>query len=148
MDALCFDALSAPGKTAGMKARLRQQLKPGGDFQDLSRLEVPVPNPLKPELLLLGTIADECSVFASATHPVKLTFSCCTADEYEAIRASEAKLSKAEKLLGAKTGSGKTYDLLYKLGDDLRQDQLFIQVTPASLLNVSPPAGPVSMHLS
>lgn len=60
----------------------------------------PLPLPLDPDLEICGSIPSESSVFKSSLSPLKLTFI---------------------------TTTGK-YQLMYKIGDDLRQDQFVIQI--------------------
>lgn len=57
--------------------------------------------PLDPSIEVCGTIPQECSVFKSSLSPLKITF---------------------------KTTNGGKYALMFKVGDDLRQDQLVIQI--------------------
>lgn len=68
---------------------------------DLLRFNPPLPLPLDPEIKLTGVIPDDCNVFKSSLLPLLLNF---------------------------KTETGKTYPLIFKSGDDLRQDQLVIQI--------------------
>nr|CAB3482560.1 unnamed protein product [Digitaria exilis] len=60
----------------------------------------PIRSPLAPTLLLTGVVPQESSIFKSALNPLRLTF---------------------------KTANGGTSKIIYKKGDDLRQDQLVIQ---------------------
>lgn len=57
--------------------------------------------PLDPSVIVNGTIPAESSVFKSSLNPLKITF---------------------------KTPNGEKYPVMYKIGDDLRQDQFVIQV--------------------
>jgi hypothetical protein len=57
----------------------------------------PIRSPLVPTLLLTGVVPQESSIFKSALNPLRLTF---------------------------KTANGGTSKIIYKKGDDLRQDQL------------------------
>ncbi|CCH41615.1 Phosphatidylinositol 3-kinase catalytic subunit type 3 [Wickerhamomyces ciferrii] len=61
----------------------------------------PVKLPLDPSVEICGTISSESSVFKSSLSPLKITF---------------------------KTTDGGEYPLMFKVGDDLRQDQLVIQI--------------------
>lgn len=61
----------------------------------------PIPFPLDPNVLIKGIIAKKASLFKSALMPSKLTFITVEGNEYEAI---------------------------FKHGDDLRQDQLVLQM--------------------
>jgi hypothetical protein len=59
----------------------------------------PIRSPLAPKLLLTGVVPQESSIFKSALTPLRLTF---------------------------KTASGGASKIIFKKGDDLRQDQLVI----------------------
>lgn len=60
-----------------------------------------VPFPLDPSIKINGCIPDQSSVFKSSLSPIKIVFT---------------------------TQSGQTYPAMFKSGDDLRQDQLVIQI--------------------
>lgn len=57
--------------------------------------------PLDPTIKVMGTISSDSFVFKSSLSPLKITF---------------------------KTNTGEAYPLMFKVGDDLRQDQLVIQI--------------------
>jgi phosphatidylinositol 3-kinase len=57
----------------------------------------PIRSPLAPSTLITGIVPQESSIFKSALHPLKLTF---------------------------RTENGSTSKVIFKKGDDLRQDQL------------------------
>lgn len=57
--------------------------------------------PLDPSVTVCGVVTNECSVFKSSLSPLKITF---------------------------RTVDGGKYPLMFKVGDDLRQDQLVIQI--------------------
>ncbi|KAJ3414004.1 Phosphatidylinositol (PI) 3-kinase [Chytridiales sp. JEL 0842] len=61
----------------------------------------PIPLPLDANIQVTGIIADKASVFKSALMPLRLTFSCL---------------------------DGSEYPVIFKTGDDLRQDQLVVQI--------------------
>ncbi|KAL3418882.1 phosphatidylinositol 3 [Phlyctema vagabunda] len=63
-------------------------------------IDPPLPLPLDPSVMVVGVDPAETMVFRSSLFPIMLTF---------------------------KTTSGKKYQILFKSGDDLRQDQLVIQ---------------------
>ncbi|KAJ7556481.1 hypothetical protein O6H91_05G085500 [Diphasiastrum complanatum] len=62
---------------------------------------LPIPLPLDPTILITGIIPGESSIFKSALHPLRLTF---------------------------RTGGGAKCKVIFKKGDDLRQDQLVVQL--------------------
>ncbi|QPG74565.1 hypothetical protein FOA43_001896 [Brettanomyces nanus] len=61
-----------------------------------------IPLPLNPEVSVFGTYPESCTVFKSSLSPLKVTFR-------------------------ANTATGQ-YPVMYKAGDDLRQDQFVIQI--------------------
>ncbi|KAH6651865.1 phosphatidylinositol 3 [Truncatella angustata] len=68
---------------------------------ELLSIDPPVPLPLDPFVLVTGVVPEETRVFKSSLSPIMVTF---------------------------KTASGGKYPMLFKTGDDLRQDQLVIQI--------------------
>lgn len=70
---------------------------------DLSRFPNPIPLPTNPNLWAVGILPDSATVFKSAMAPICVTF-----------------------LLD----NNRTQDVIIKAGDDIRQDQLVLQVRP------------------
>lgn len=68
---------------------------------DLISFDPPLPLPLDPEIKITGVVPDDCNIFKSTLMPLLLYF---------------------------KQESGDTYPFLFKTGDDLRQDQLVLQI--------------------
>ncbi|KAJ5524750.1 Phosphatidylinositol 3-kinase [Penicillium frequentans] len=68
---------------------------------DIINIDPPLPLPLDPDVSVVGCYPDESNVFKSTLSPLHITF---------------------------KTADGRRYPLLFKVGDDLRQDQLVIQI--------------------
>ncbi|KAJ4263781.1 Phosphatidylinositol (PI) 3-kinase [Fusarium torreyae] len=68
---------------------------------ELMTFDPPLPMPLDPSILITSVIPDQTVVFKSSLNPFKCTF---------------------------KTTTGSSYPIIFKLGDDLRQDQLVIQI--------------------
>ncbi|KAM0355844.1 hypothetical protein ACHAPU_000231 [Fusarium lateritium] len=68
---------------------------------ELLTFDPPLPLPLDPSVLITSIIPDQTVVFKSSLNPFKCTF---------------------------KTTTGSSYSVIFKLGDDLRQDQLVIQI--------------------
>jgi len=63
--------------------------------------ETPLPFPMNPSIGIIGFELEECSVMKSNARPFRITF---------------------------KSYDGKTFMVLYKKGDDLRQDMFFLQM--------------------
>ncbi|KAL5003599.1 kinase-like domain-containing protein [Aspergillus recurvatus] len=68
---------------------------------DLLQFDPPLPLPLDPDVMVTGCFPEESNVFKSSLSPLLITF---------------------------KTTEGRKYPILFKVGDDLRQDQLVIQI--------------------
>jgi phosphatidylinositol 3-kinase len=64
-------------------------------------IDPPLPLPLGPEVSITGCFPEESNVFKSSLSPLHISF---------------------------KTSTGKKYPVIFKTGDDLRQDQLVIQI--------------------
>jgi len=68
---------------------------------ELLKFEPPLPIPLDPDILITGCYPEDSNVFKSSLFPLKITFS---------------------------TTTNQPYPVIFKTGDDLRQDQLVIQI--------------------
>ena len=68
---------------------------------ELVTIDPPLPLPLDPSVEIIGVAPEDTTVFKSSLHPIRVVF---------------------------KTTSGRRYPILFKTGDDLRQDQLVIQI--------------------
>lgn len=68
---------------------------------DLANIDPPLPLPIDPSVKIVGVVPQDTVVFKSSLHPIKVAF---------------------------KTTTGSTYPVIFKTGDDLRQDQLVIQI--------------------
>lgn len=68
---------------------------------ELTNFDPPLPLPLDPNVSIIGCYPEESVVFKSSLYPLLVHF---------------------------KTSDGKKYPIIFKTGDDLRQDQLVIQV--------------------
>ncbi|KAF2144312.1 uncharacterized protein K452DRAFT_267601 [Aplosporella prunicola CBS 121167] len=68
---------------------------------ELLSFDPPLPLPLDPTVEIVGCFPDDCNVFKSSLYPLLINF---------------------------KTSAGVKYPVIFKSGDDLRQDQLVIQI--------------------
>ncbi|KAJ1699248.1 hypothetical protein LUZ63_007760 [Rhynchospora breviuscula] len=93
------DIKKVSGGTQKKIDKLRQLLS--GLLSELTYFDEPIRSPLAPGTLITGIAPQESSIFKSALHPLKLTF---------------------------RTENGGTCKVIFKKGDDLRQDQLVIQM--------------------
>ena len=89
-------------------ANLRKWVSRGEEF-DMSQFDKPKPMPLDPEIYVRGIEPNSCFVFKSAMLPLKLTF-------------------HSQKGEDPKKKETFPYSVMYKHGDDVRQDQLVLQM--------------------
>nr|POF17127.1 phosphatidylinositol 3-kinase vps34 [Quercus suber] len=68
---------------------------------DMLTFDPPLPLPLDPTKKITGVISDDCNVFKSSLSPLSINFM---------------------------TDTGEKYPFMFKTGDDLRQDQLVVQI--------------------
>ncbi|XP_042007161.1 phosphatidylinositol 3-kinase, root isoform-like isoform X2 [Salvia splendens] len=93
------DVRNVRGGTQKKIEKLRQLLS--GLLSELTYFDEPIRSPLAPRVLITGIIPSESSIFKSALNPLRLAF---------------------------RTASGGSCKIIFKKGDDLRQDQLVIQM--------------------
>lgn len=115
---------------------------------ELLKFPEPFPLPLDPSVIITGCYPNESSVFKSSLAPLKITF--------KTIQTS--KDGHSSQIFGRKNNKYGKFPLMFKIGDDLRQDQLVIQIinlmdqllknenldlrlTPYKILATSPIAG-------
>ena len=92
------------------KNELRTVVNKGGEYEMLEF--EPTPIPLDPSVEVCGIVPERCSVFPSAMCPLKLTF--IVTDE--TVKSNNPRVDK------------NLYNVMYKVGDDVRQDQLVLQM--------------------
>ncbi|GAB2280474.1 hypothetical protein Dimus_015102 [Dionaea muscipula] len=93
------DVRNVRGGTQKKLQKLRQLLS--GLLSELAYFDEPMRSPLAPGVLITGIIPSECGIFKSALSPLRLTF---------------------------RTADGESCKIIFKKGDDLRQDQLVVQM--------------------
>ncbi|KAK7829511.1 phosphatidylinositol 3-kinase [Quercus suber] len=93
------DVRNVRGNTQKKIEKLRQLLS--GLLSELTYFEEPIRSPMAPNVLITGIVPSESSIFKSALHPLRLTF---------------------------RTANGGSCKIIFKKGDDIRQDQLVIQM--------------------
>nr|XP_025654267.1 phosphatidylinositol 3-kinase, root isoform isoform X2 [Arachis hypogaea] len=93
------DVRNVRGNTQKKIEKLRQLLS--GLLSELTYFDEPIRSPLAPGVLITGIVPSESSIFKSALHPLRLTF---------------------------RTANGGTCKIIFKKGDDIRQDQLVVQM--------------------
>ena len=102
------DMLSKVSKVDNKKKELRSKID--GDLKNIMQ-EQEHYLPIDPKLIIQGTIAEECSVFKSAKCPVKYTFK---------VTPETRKFNNHD--------DKEYFRIMFKYGDDLRQDQLILQM--------------------
>ncbi|XP_062110333.1 phosphatidylinositol 3-kinase, root isoform [Humulus lupulus] len=93
------DVRNVRGNTQKKIEKLRQLLS--GLLSELTYFEEPIRSPVAPGVLITGIVPSESSIFKSALHPLRLSF---------------------------RTASGGNCKVIFKKGDDIRQDQLVVQM--------------------
>ena len=114
------------GNAVKQARALRELLSETGVMGELSSLQLPLP--LDPSVCLTGILRDECAVFKSALLPLKLTFKTSLRDLHGTDAEKNTPEMHNRRVSVAGTAPSHTYSVIYKKGDDLRQDQLILQM--------------------
>jgi len=96
-----MEKIQAARVKAQEKTKLVRKLLKTDDYRLLRKHPKPFPLPIRPDIISVGIEPDKCKVFASAMCPLMITMN---------------------------TTTGKEYKVIWKFGDDLRQDGLIIQI--------------------
>lgn len=99
------------GSAKDRKNRLISITKKDG-ANDMSKFHPQLQLPLNPEIILQGIIADQSQVFKSAKKPVKYTCKVAPESNISVVYRDDPSL----------------YDIIFKYDDDLRKDQLILQI--------------------
>jgi phosphatidylinositol 3-kinase len=102
--------LSKVSKAENKKVKLMQVIKKDGAL-DMHKFNPSLQLPIDPNIRINGTIPESCRVFTSAKYPVKFTFT-VTNESQEFILKDDPSI----------------FEIMFKYGDDLRQDQLILQI--------------------
>lgn len=85
-------------------ARFSELLSPSGAFHQLAKFGHSIPLPVEPNINITGIIPEKVKVFTSSMEPLGIRF---------------------------RTVKDEEYSVIFKCGDDLRQDQVIIQLVTA-----------------
>lgn len=115
--------LDAPGLRERKQTLLRELLAEEG----LARPPLPsVPLPLHPALRTTGLDPSTAAVYGSKTYPAFLSFA--LEEEDEAAAAAAARADAAPALEATEEAAASSKVLIFKMREDLRQDQLVVQL--------------------
>jgi phosphatidylinositol 3-kinase len=118
---------SRPKRILRLRAMLEQ---PAGVLGGLRSLPEPLMMPLDPHIQITSSLPEKAIVFKSAMSPLGLTFEC--APQYLSSRGAEGLLHGADPCPPSTSPHVQPppahYSVIFKGGDDLRQDQLVIQM--------------------
>ncbi|KAF2721707.1 phosphatidylinositol 3-kinase [Polychaeton citri CBS 116435] len=99
LNKLCHNAQRSKGDRTKKIENLKKAL--ADPKTEMLSFHPPIPLPLDPDVRVSGVVPEDCNIFKSSLLPLNIVF---------------------------KTDTGTTYPLIFKTGDDLRQDQLVVQI--------------------
>jgi len=125
----------AAGGEQGLLADLCSPEWTGGAGASAQKRLPPLQLPLDPECKALAVIPEGCTIFQSSVYPVRLEFSVAQSTSSAATASGDAAAaarprSSSEGSTGSTASHAATgkYRIIFKVGDDLRQDQLIMQM--------------------
>ena len=128
------------GRKDAKEARLKVELEKQGLSKVPDDLEA-IPNPLDPDVQLTGMLPQKTKMFSSAIYPACVTFTSKVEDAHSAagsvgqVRATDAGAdgdagneTTASSSSSGSSNSNSVVRIIFKSGDDLRQDQMIMQM--------------------
>jgi len=114
-------ALKAAGESRPKRiARLQAMFeKDAGPLAPLRSLDAPLILPLDPTAAVVGALPERSTVFKSALSPISVTFRAL-------LRPPAGSGGGASSSTSSDGGGGGSYAIIFKSGDDLRQDQMVL----------------------
>eukprot|EP00357_Protocruzia_adherens_P026599 CAMPEP_0115033322 /NCGR_PEP_ID=MMETSP0216-20121206/39783_1 /TAXON_ID=223996 /ORGANISM="Protocruzia adherens, Strain Boccale" /LENGTH=629 /DNA_ID=CAMNT_0002411587 /DNA_START=249 /DNA_END=2134 /DNA_ORIENTATION=+ len=106
LNEMCKGFKSGAKKIEKRREIFKNSINPGGAYE-LSSLKEPLPLPINPNVYIHGAVIERCILFTSAKAPARLVFNVTT---------------------GGPSGPQTPYPVIFKEDDDLRQDQLVLQI--------------------
>lgn len=135
---------AAAGKFDAKVRKLNSMLSIGGEYESVVRMDEDVVLPLEPSLKVYGIVPGKCSIFKSKTYPIVLQFKVrpdAPPGEGDRLSSIEERApvgvahrdDGADRVDGGEEGGGdeppaRIYKVIFKKGDDMRQDQLIMQL--------------------
>ena len=114
-----LDALKTSGESRPKREqRLRAMFDHHDSLGQLKVLTFPLQMPLEPRRRIVASMPDRANIFKSAQSPLGLTFTTVE------VGATDATTPAADLI----TDTARPYSVIFKRGDDLRQDQLVVQM--------------------
>lgn len=119
------DARETRGRKEAKEQSLQKLLEERG-LNTIPRGVDWVPMPLDPSIQLMGLVPQTAAMFASAVYPCVIEF--IDYIDYKSIQAASAGATPSKSGAVAAPQKPKCHKIMFKSGDDLRQDQLIMQM--------------------